>query len=257
MALPTAACAGAPEEVEQDDSSDPIDAPTGSCPPCGSAQHCKNGACVDDACGPSNCATGCCSAGKCVTGTSRTACGSGGGLCDACNSEETCDADEQACVAVEKDVGCDASTCVEEVVASYQVVLVSANVASKKVTGDNWDTSKDAGCLSCFVGCCPPDVYVGDTSQFAGLPIPKMVESNTTSPSWNVIVGQLPGKSLIGASITVELKDEDTSVLTDDVIGSCTTTLTANDVASGTVTLNPSRGCTSSVQNLVFRLDQI
>jgi hypothetical protein len=291
LAIPFFACAGAPEEETPNEPS-PI---KGSCPPCAAGQTCVNGACQAESCGPANCATGCCSDNHCVSGTSASACGRGGGLCDECRSDETCDAvdhfcgqkscdatnckngccdgttckttiDEahcgsggqkcDACVSGEKcELVSGAHQCVAESKGTYQIVLVSATVHSKKSDGSNWDTSKDSGCLSCLIGCCPPDVYANDASRFGSLQVPKLVISDDTNPSWNIVVGELDAAQLAGATVHIELADEDVSILTDDKIGSCDTVLTANDVSAGILTLSPQRGCASGVDSVVFAIN--
>jgi hypothetical protein len=249
------ACAHQSDDL---DDSDYEGTPIGSCPPCAAGKTCKKGVCVDDecasgsctepttSCNATTCPSGCCDGNVCRTAIGDDACGSGGGQCIACSASQTCQ------------IASGAAACVEDVAPStgmYQVVMVASSLSAKKTSGEEWDTSNDAGCFDCYIGCCPPDVYVSDVSQFAGLSIPKVTSSNTTSPNWNFALGTLSKQGLLGASVHVVLKDEDTSYLPDDVVGSCTTTLTAADVDSGLVTLDASRGCTGSIQSVTFRLD--
>lgn len=64
-----------------------------ACSPCQPNQQCQSGSCAAVACNATTCSDGCCDAtGTCVRpGSSQAACGSGGGQCDVCEADETCD----------------------------------------------------------------------------------------------------------------------------------------------------------------------
>lgn len=66
--------------------------------------------------------------------------------------------------------------------------------------------------------------------------------------------GSRTAAELAGASVSITLKDEDTSVLADDAIGSCTARITAADLAAGRLVLDASRGCRDSVEQITVAL---
>lgn len=55
----------------------------------------------------------------------------------------------------------------------------------------------------------------------------------------------------------MSLADEDTAVLADDPIGSCTATLTAQHLSEGRVTLTATGGCTGSIESLEIALASV
>lgn len=72
-----------------------------SCVTCTSSQACNGGVCggtQEDSgyvCNASTCATGCCQNNTCVTQPSNSACGVGGGACQACTAKQFCSSSGQ------------------------------------------------------------------------------------------------------------------------------------------------------------------
>lgn len=139
---------------------------------------------------------------------------------------------------------------------TFAVTLVGAAIAEHKPNGEAWDGTSESGCLA-FLGCASPDVYAAEGSRVAGLTVPRVVETNTTSPRWNLSLGTADERALVGAAITLTLKDEDTAVLGDDSIGSCSTTVTAQHVADGRVTLTGTSGCSGAIQSVEIGLARV
>lgn len=79
-----------------------------ACDVCVAGQACTSGKCVaaQTGCGPGNCASGCCQGDVCKTGNENGACGSGGGVCNACPGTQSCNA-SKVCEAVS--AGCQAT----------------------------------------------------------------------------------------------------------------------------------------------------
>ncbi len=64
----------------------------GACKMCKSNEKCINGGCVptSGSCGASNCSSGCCQNNQCKSGSASSACGTGGGQCKVCQSNQKC-----------------------------------------------------------------------------------------------------------------------------------------------------------------------
>ena len=108
-----------------------------------------------------------------------------------------------------------------------------------------------------LAGCCPPDVYVEEGGSIAGLSIPKVVIANSTSPTWNLLLGNAPLTTLSGGSVNVKLMDEDESILADDEIGTCTGTIREADVTAGRLTLSRPGTCSGAVQSITFNFSEL
>ncbi len=121
----------------------------------------------------------------------------------------------------------------KEASGNYAIVLVGAKV-QKGTDGDD-----------------PPDVYVNKGS-FGGLAIArtKTVE-NALTATWNAPIGTLPAKEVVGASITIEIKDDDFGG--DDLIGTCTHTVQQSEVDAGKVQI-PQTDCVGRVDAVEFRI---
>jgi hypothetical protein len=177
-------------------------------------------------CGPANCA-GCCSAGMCFTDHTRDHCASRGVACPA-----ACDAD-QSCVALADGTGylCE----LPPLAASYSVRLVGGTVQNG---------ADGAGDL--------PDVYV-NKGTFGALGIARTSTiDNTLKPIWNASLGTLANAAIVGATLTVEVKDED-GFGGDDLIGTCTHVVKRTEVVAGKVAV-PKTDCTGGVDAIDFTL---
>jgi hypothetical protein len=95
-----------------------------------------------------------------------------------------------------------------------------------------------------------------NSGSIAGLSVRNInpPRSNSTSVDYDMTVGIAGANQLVGGSVTLEIKDSDTSVLPDDLIGTCQYTITAADVAAGRVVINKSNGCTGSVSSVEIEL---
>jgi hypothetical protein len=142
--------------------------------------------------------------------------------------------------------------------ANYKVVFASATVDDKNSDGDEWDSPEDSGCINCLLGCCPPDVYADSGSTVAGLSVPKTIEADDTTPTWNLQLGTAAEAQLINGQISVKLMDEDAGVLTDDDIGTCSATIQASDIQARQITLTRAGGtCSGGVNTLVIQFQSL
>jgi hypothetical protein len=178
-------------------------------------------------CDANTCADGCCVEGRCFTDHVAAHCATGGVACPAaCGADTSCvkTAETYACAPL--------------VSGLYEVVLVGT------VVRNGADGSGDY-----------PDLYVNG-GAFGGLPISRTsVISNVTSATWNQTLGTADASYLLGKQVTVEIKDSD-SFSSDSMVGTCTHTLTAAEIGSGSVVI-PDEECTSYVQSVTFTLRKV
>ncbi len=218
------------------------------CTSCGPDQECKGGACqtIAKKCSATNC-QGCCQGDVCEKGEQDAACGSGGAMCQACTGKMKC-----------SQVGA-TRLCKAAADASYSVIFQSAVVTKKNSKSQEWDTPKESGCITCLLGCCPPDVfarqkdtkYVG--SLVAGMLVSNSVQANTATPKWSLSLGTASATKLTGGAISVMLMDDDAGILTDDQIGECKGTIQTSDLTAGQIVLSKTGGqCTGNVESLTI-----
>lgn len=176
-------------------------------------------------CDAVTCADGCCAGGQCFTDHTAAHCGAGGGLCPApCGTGTTCVVKAQS------------YACGSVLATNYDIVLVGAKVVNA-----------NGGSL--------PDVYVNKGS-FGKLAIARTTtKSNTLNAVWNTALGTLVNADVVGAMISVELKDDDDSSA-DDPLGSCAHKVTLEEVASGKVIV-PKTECTLDVESVEFALNAV
>ena len=204
-----------------------------------------------EGCNASTCSDGCCVGNQCYREHGDAHCGSRGSGCLACGGGEHC-----------LDSG-GAFACSASGSNAYIVKLVSAVVDGTKPDAEQnqWDGMYETSCmdaLGCGIaGCCPPDVYAEEGSSIAGLPIPKIVEANTTTPAWDLVLGNASLDQLDGAMVSVTLMDEDESILADDPMGTCSGTVSEHQVTSGQLMLTQTTGCTGSVQSITFSFTKL
>ena len=220
----------------------------GSCTTCGANQECKGGACqtIVKKCSSANC-QGCCQGDVCDKGDQDQACGSGGAMCQTCTGTMKC-----------SQVGT-TRLCKTPTDASYQVIFESAVVTKKNSKNAEWDTPTESGCLTCLLGCCPPDVFARQKdlkyagSMVAGFLVSNSVQANTATPKWSLSLGTGSSSKLTGGAISVMLMDDDAGILTDDQIGECKGTIQASDLTAGQLVLSKTGGhCTGNVESLTI-----
>ena len=219
-----------------------------SCAACTQDQECKTGTCqtTTKKCSSSNC-TGCCQGDVCQNGDQEQACGSGGAMCQVCTGTMKCSL-----------VGT-TRLCKTPVDATYSVVFDSAVITKLNAKGKEWDTPQESGCLTCILGCCPPDVYARQKdltytgSVVAGMIPSNSVKANSIAPKWNMTLGTASTTLLTGGAISVMLMDDDAGILTNDLIGECKGTIQSSDLAAGQISLTKAAGaCTGNVVSLTI-----
>ena len=169
-------------------------------------------------CDGTSCATGCCANNQCFTDHTNDHCSIGGVACPApCSAGQTCQANGgiYACAA-------------GGATGNYRVVLVSAKVTTAK------------------------DVYV-NKGTFGTLVIARLPTMNgVTVATWNADVGTLAADKVVGASVTLEIKNDKFGF--DELLGNCRHTVTAAELAAGQLVLAKTTDCDGSVEEARFEL---
>ena len=154
-------------------------------------------------CGPSTCA-GCCWNNSCQPGTSKYACGNGGGACQVCGAGKTCSS---------------AGTCVLDPGSLWRVQVFSASVMPTDGNGQPWDVSGP------FVN---PDPFV--VVKIGGVSKSTSTKQDTLKPVWDEAVMNPPATQILNA---FDLEIWDSDVLANDSIGKCQAGVTAADLFNG------------------------
>jgi len=161
-------------------------------------------------CGPTTCA-GCCWNNSCQAGTSKFACGKGGGTCKTCGAGKTCSP---------------TGACVLDPNAMWRVEVSSASVMSTNSSNQSWDVG------GAYV---LPDPYV--VVKIAGNTKSTSTKQDTLKPLWNeTMMDQAASKIL--SSFDLEIWDSD--LLADDNIGKCAAGVSGADLLNGFKTVT---GC--------------
>ena len=225
----------------------------GACTACTQDQECKAGACqtVAKKCSASNC-TGCCQGDVCENGDQDSACGSGGAACQTCTGTMKCSL-----------VG-STRLCKTPTDATYSVALDSAVITKLNSKGKEWDTPQESGCLTCILGCCPPDVYARQKdltytgSVVAGMVPSNSVVANSITPKWSMTLGTASTSQLTGGAISIMLMDDDAGILTNDLIGECKGTIQSSDLLAGQIVLTKAaKHCTGNVVSITITFKKL
>jgi hypothetical protein len=143
----------------------------GACITCAGDRRCEAGACVDTppACSPDSC-NGCCDGDVCESGTAEEACGSGGFLCEACGSTETCEGGfcVEMCGPNNCSGCCDVNGNCVDGSADYACGVGGLDCAPCGVDeACSLGECIDVACQSTCNGCCSGDVCLGGTQDQA------------------------------------------------------------------------------------------
>jgi hypothetical protein len=140
---------------------------------CCNFRSCSNGFC-GGGCSSATCPNGCCEAGVCMPGTANSACGTGGAVCLACTSPDTCQAGvctpPATCDGISCAAGCcDGSTCVPYASQSTSqcgaagAACAACTVSNTCQTGVCTPPPCDGS--TCAAGCCDGSTCVPYASQ--------------------------------------------------------------------------------------------
>jgi len=162
------------------------------CQPCGNGFECIDGECLSSAC-IATC-DGCCDGSECLGGSSTDACGSDGMSCQACGESTVCEA----------------SGCVPDPMAVWDLIIHEGTVALTDEDGDAWDA---------FNGL--PDPYV--RVEVVGMSGETSVVQDNTFPEWNEAV--LEGITTVQLQGEVEFSVRDSDIALDGTIGTCVVTV--------------------------------
>jgi hypothetical protein len=162
------------------------------CQPCGNGFECIDGECLSTAC-IATCA-GCCDGDECLPGGVATACGSDGASCQECGLNTVCEA----------------SGCVPDPMALWDIRIIDGTVALADEDGDAWDSFNNL-----------PDPYV--VVEVVGMSGETAVQMDTVFPVWDEVV--LEGVNTVQLQGDVEFAVRDSDIGFDTTIATCTITI--------------------------------
>jgi hypothetical protein len=186
-----------------------------ACVVCAGGSACQQGSCVTDQPCFSYCKSGCCtSQGQCLDFTSQDAqsCGTGGSLCQACASSESC-------------LG---GQCQSDPV--WEIWVVSAVLSGKKSDGKDWDSWPQKPLPDPYVYLTANPSYPCDFIN-ADCGYTQKI-SNTVTPYWNKNVLARSHAFITSKPWHVEVLDSD-GVLGVEAVGKCTIQITSGMLSFG------------------------
>ncbi len=157
------------------------------CEACGGTELCDFGLCISETCAAE--CDGCCDGDTCLPGDATSACGSDGSACFACADG----------------LSCEASQCVPDSQAEWELTLLSGEVAPTDPDGLAWDA---------FGGAPDPYLVVMEFGFQSSAPL------NTLEPAWNQLVTDSVTTQQLTDGLEFALFDDDVAL--DDTMGTCT-----------------------------------